>query len=51
VEVDNTITYGLGSACATRTRASSGWLAGGQAFSVNGDDGNQNYDTGISRTR
>ena len=45
---DNTITYGLGfRAARIRDKRLIGLAAGGTAFSVNGDDGNQNYDTGI----
>jgi len=44
---DNTITYGLGFRLRDQDPRIIGLAAGGQAFSVNGDDGNQNYDTGI----
>lgn len=44
---DNTVTYGLGFRVRGRDQRIIGLAAGGTAFSVNGDDGNQNYDTGI----
>ncbi len=45
---DNTVTYGLGFRLRDQDQSIIGLAAGGTAFSVNGDDGNQNYDTGIS---
>jgi hypothetical protein len=44
---DNTITYGLGVRVHDRDDRIIGLAAGGTAFSVNGDDGNQNYDKGF----
>ncbi len=43
----NTLTYGLGFRLKDPDRRLIGLAAGGTAFSVNGDDGNQNYDKGI----
>jgi hypothetical protein len=43
----NTITYGLGVRTQGRDKRIIGIAAGGTGWSVNGDDGNQNYDTGI----
>ncbi len=45
---DNTISYGLLWRLGDQDPDIIGLAAGGQAFSVNGDDGNQNYDTGIA---
>lgn len=45
---DNTISYGLLYRLDEQDPAIVGLAAGGRAFSVNGDDGNQNYDTGIA---
>jgi hypothetical protein len=44
---DNTVTYGLGFRLQDPDESIIGLAAGGTAFSVNGDDGNQNYPTGI----
>jgi hypothetical protein len=44
---DNTLTYGLSYRTAARDEAIVGRANGGTAYSVNGDDGNLNYDTGI----
>jgi hypothetical protein len=44
---DNTITYGLGYRLGGRDSRIIGRAAGGTAFSVNGDDGNQNYNVGV----
>jgi hypothetical protein len=44
---DNTITYGLGFRVRDPDERIVGLAAGGTGFSVNGDDGNQNYETGI----
>jgi len=44
---DNTLTYGLGFRLGDQDERIIGLAAGGKAYSVNGDDGNQNYDTGI----
>jgi hypothetical protein len=44
---DNTVTYGLGFRLHDQDERIIGLGAGGKAYSVNGDDGNQNYDTGI----
>jgi hypothetical protein len=43
----NTLTYGLGFRVADPDKSIIGLAAGGTAFSVNGDDGNQNYKKGI----
>ncbi len=45
---DNTISYGLFYRLDEPDESIVGRAAGGTAFSVNGDDGNQNYDTGIA---
>ncbi|HLF57288.1 MAG TPA: DUF1302 domain-containing protein [Thermoanaerobaculia bacterium] len=45
---DNTLSYGLLWRLDEADTAIVGRAAGGTAFSVNGDDGNQNYDTGIA---
>ena len=45
---DTTLTYGLFTRLEKRDPAIVGLGAGGKAFSVNGDDGNLNYDTGIA---
>ena len=45
---DTTLTYGLFSRLEKRDPAIVGLAAGGKAFSVNGDDGNLNYNTGIA---
>jgi hypothetical protein len=45
---DTTVTYGLFTRLEKRDPAIVGLAAGGTAFSVNGDDGNQNYNTGIA---
>jgi len=45
---DNTLTYGLNVRTAERDSSIIGLANGGSAFSVNGDDGNLNYDTRIS---
>lgn len=45
--VGTTLTYGLGVRLDDPDKAIVGRAAGGTAFSVNGDDGNQNYGTGI----
>ncbi len=44
---DNTVTYGLGFRLQDQDERIIGLAAGGKAYSVNGDDGNLNYDTGI----
>ncbi|MCU0767658.1 MAG: DUF1302 domain-containing protein [Gammaproteobacteria bacterium] len=44
---DNTVSYGLGFRLNDPDRRLIGLAAGGTAYSVNGDDGIQNYDTGI----
>ena len=44
---DNTITYGFGLRVRDQDKRIIGLAAGGSAFSVNGDDGNQNYNTGL----
>ena len=44
---DNTLTYGLGFRVVRPDNRIIGVAAGGTAFSVNGDDGNQNYKTGL----
>jgi len=44
---DNTVTYGLGFRLRDPDKRIIGLAAGGSAFSVNGDDGNQNYETGL----
>jgi hypothetical protein len=44
---DNTLTYGLGFRVSRPDQRIIGVAAGGTAFSVNGDDGNQNYKTGL----
>lgn len=44
---DNTLTYGLGFRVARTDKSIIGIAAGGTGFSVNGDDGNQNYKTGL----
>jgi hypothetical protein len=41
------ITYGIGFRVQDRDQRLIGLGAGGSAFSVNGDDGNQNYDKGV----
>ena len=43
----NTLTYGLGFRIADADKRIIGVAAGGTAFSVNGDDGNQNYKKGL----
>ena len=43
----NTITYGLGFRVQDRDERIIGIAAGGTGWSVNGDDGNQNYGTGL----
>jgi len=45
---DNTVSYGLLWRLDDPDPAIVGRAAGGRAFSVNGDDGNQNYETGIA---
>jgi hypothetical protein len=45
---DNTLTYGLSYRTGDQDPAIIGLANGGTAFSVNGDDGNLNYDKGIS---
>jgi hypothetical protein len=45
---DNTLSYGLLWRLDDPDPAIVGRAAGGTAFSVNGDDGNQNYETGIA---
>lgn len=45
---DTTVSYGLFTRLEKRDPAIVGLAAGGTAFSVNGDDGNLNYDTGIA---
>jgi hypothetical protein len=45
---DNTLSYGLLWRLEEQDRAILGLTAGGTAYSVNGDDGNQNYDVGIA---
>ena len=42
-----TLTYGLGLRLDDPDKRIIGAAAGGTAFSVNGDDGDQNYETGI----
>jgi len=44
---DNTLSYGLRWRTEGRDSAIIGVSNGGEAFSVNGDDGNLNYDTGV----
>jgi len=44
---DNRLTYGISVRTADRDESIIGLANGGSAFSVNGDDGNLNYDTGI----
>jgi hypothetical protein len=44
---DNTVTYGIGFRLRDQDARIVGVAAGGKAYSVNGDDGNQNYNTGI----
>ena len=44
---DNTLTWGLGFRVAETDKRIIGIAAGGTGFSVNGDDGNQNYKTGL----
>ncbi len=44
---DNTITYGIGVRVADADKDLIGKAAGGNAFSVNSDDGNQNYKKGL----
>ncbi len=44
---DNTLTWGLGIRVAETDTRIIGVAAGGTGFSVNGDDGNQNYKTGL----
>jgi len=46
--VDTTLSYGLRSRLDDPDQRIIGLAAGGSAFSVNGDDGNQNFDTGIT---
>ena len=43
----NTLSYGLGFRLGDPDQRLIGLAAGGTAFSVNGDDGNQNYEKGI----
>ena len=45
---DTTLSYGLRYRLDDQDQRIIGLPAGGSAFSVNGDDGNQNFDTGIS---
>ncbi len=45
---DNTLSYGLLWRVSDQDDAIVGLAAGGKAYSVNGDDGNQNYDRGIA---
>ncbi len=45
---DNTLSYGLLWRVSDQDDAIIGLAAGGKAYSVNGDDGNQNYDRGIA---
>jgi len=45
---DNTVSYGLLYRLDDPDPAIVGLAAGGRAYSVNGDDGNQNYSTGIA---
>jgi hypothetical protein len=47
VSWDNTITYGLSTRLKDADPRIIGTANGGTAFSVNGDNGNLNYDTGI----
>ena len=44
---DNTLTWGVGFRVAETDKRIIGVAAGGTGFSVNGDDGNQNYKTGL----
>jgi len=44
---DNTLTYGLSYRMGEADQSIIGLANGGSAYSVNGDDGNLNYDTGI----
>jgi hypothetical protein len=44
---DNTLTYGFGFRVVDPDKRIIGVAAGGTAFSVNGDDGNQNYKKGL----
>jgi hypothetical protein len=44
---DNTLTYGLGFRLRDQDERIIGLAAGGKAYSVNGDDGNQNYEKGL----
>lgn len=45
---DTTVSYGLFARVEKRDRALVGLASGGTAFSVNGDDGNLNYGTGLA---
>jgi hypothetical protein len=45
------ITYGIGFRMKDPDQRLIGRAAGGSAFSVNGDDGNQNYDKGVVQQR
>ena len=45
---DNTLSYGLLWRISNQDEAIVGLAAGGTAYSVNGDDGNQNYGKGIA---
>jgi hypothetical protein len=47
ISFDNTVTYGVSYRLDDPDERIIGLVNGGSAFSVNGDDGNLNYDTGI----
>jgi len=47
VKWDNTLTYGVGTRLRDQDKSILGLAAGGAAFSVNGDDGNRNYNKGL----
>ena len=47
VKWDNTLTYGLGMRLRDQDKSILGLAGSGTGFSVNGDDGNRNYDKGL----
>jgi hypothetical protein len=47
VKWDNTLTYGIGTRLRDQDKSILGLAAGGSGFSVNGDDGNRNYNKGL----
>jgi hypothetical protein len=47
VKWDNTLTYGVGTRLRDQDKSILGLAAGGAGFSVNGDDGNRNYNKGL----